>query len=109
MSHFARSVVTRSQAKNDEHVYKKLKVPDQIIRGDRKLLEADQTSDLKLSNIRKGVELGNGTISQGIHQGETNFVMKKGLIYRQFTLRGKTTSQSIVPSSLTKTIKTLAH
>ena len=66
-------------------------------------------SDLKLSNNRKGVELGNGTISQGIDQGETNFVMNKGLVYRQFTLRGKTTSQSVVPSSLTKKIETLAH
>ena len=31
MSHFAASVVTRSQAKKDEGTYKKLKVPDQII------------------------------------------------------------------------------
>ena len=28
MSHFAASVVTRSQAKKDERTYKKLKVPD---------------------------------------------------------------------------------
>ena len=35
--------------------------------------------------------------------------MKKGLIYRQFTLRGKTTSQLVVPSSLTDKVMTLAH
>ena len=35
--------------------------------------------------------------------------MKKGLIYRQFTLRGKTTSQLVVPSSLTDKGMTLAH
>ena len=53
MSHFAASVVTRSQAKKDERVYKKLKVPDQIISSDRKAIESDQASDPKLSNIRK--------------------------------------------------------
>ena len=97
MSHFAASVVTRSQAKKDKRVYKKHKVPDQIISSDRKAIEFDQVSDPKLSNIRKRVELGNVTVSRGIHRGETKFIMKKGLIYRQFTLRGKTTSQLVVP------------
>ena len=49
------------------------------------------------------------TVSGGIHRGETKFIMKKGLIYRQFTLRGKTTSQLVVPSSLTDRVMTLAH
>ena len=49
------------------------------------------------------------TVSRGIHRGETKFIMKKGLIYRQFTLRGKTTSQLFVPSSLTNRVMTLAH
>ena len=35
--------------------------------------------------------------------------MKKGLIYWQFTLCGKTTSQLVVPSSLTNKVMTLAH
>ena len=35
--------------------------------------------------------------------------MKKGLIYQQFTLRGKTTWQLVVPSSLTNKVMTLAH
>ena len=48
-------------------------------------------------------------MSWGIHRGETKFIMKKGLIYRQFTLRGKTTSQLVVPSSLTAKVMTLAH
>ena len=48
-------------------------------------------------------------MSRGIHRGETKFIMKKGLIYRQFTLRGKTTSQLVVPSSLTDRVMTLAH
>ena len=33
-------------------------------------------------------------------------MMKKGLIYRQFTLRGKTSSQLVVPSSLTEKVMT---
>ena len=39
MSHFAASVVTRSQAKKDERTYKKLKVPDQIINSDRNAID----------------------------------------------------------------------
>ena len=109
MSHFAASVVTRSQAKKDERVYKKLKVPDQIISSDRKAIESDQASDPKLSNIRKRVQLGNVTVSRGIHQEETKFIMKKGLICRQFTLGSKTFSQLVVPSSLTNKVMTLDH
>ena len=56
MSHFAASIVTQSQAKKGEHVHKKFKVPHQIISGNRKLLETDQVSDRKLSNIGKQVE-----------------------------------------------------
>ena len=48
-------------------------------------------------------------MSRGIHRGETKFIMKKGLIYRQFTLHGKTTLQLVVPSSLTDKVMTLAH
>ena len=48
-------------------------------------------------------------MSWGIHRGETKFIMKKGLIYLQFTLLGKTTSQLVVPSSLTDRVMTLAH
>ena len=40
---------------------------------------------------------------------KAKFIMKKGLIYRQFTLRGKTTSQLVVPSSLNDKVMTLAH
>ena len=72
------------------------------------MIERGQASDSKLSNILKRLELGNITLSRGIHQ-ETEFVMKKGLIYRQFTLRGKTTSQLVVRSSLTNKVMALAH
>ena len=75
MSHFTASVVSRSQAKKDKRVYKKLKVPDQIISSDRKAIESDQASDPKLSNIRKRVELGNVTVSRRIPQGEMRFIL----------------------------------
>ena len=67
MSHLAASIVTRSQVGKDKHVYKKLKVPHQIISSDREDIEVDKAWDLKLSNIWKRVELGNVTISRGIH------------------------------------------
>ena len=38
MSHFLASIVTRSQEKKDERVYKKLKVTDQIISSDWKAI-----------------------------------------------------------------------
>ena len=58
MSHFVASVVTRSQEKKDERVYKEFKVPDQIISSDRKAIESYQASDPKLLNIRERVESG---------------------------------------------------
>ena len=82
---------------------------DQIISSDRKVIEADQASDPKLSNIQKRVELDNPTVSWRKLSGERKFVMKRGLIYQQFTLRGKTTSQLVAPSSLTDKVMTLAH
>ena len=48
-------------------------------------------------------------MSRGIHRRETKFIMKKGLIYPQFILRGKTTLQLVVPFSLTNKVMTLAH
>ena len=60
---------------------RKIKVPDQIISSDRKVIEADKVTDPKLSNKRKRVELGNVTVSPGIHPRETKFVMKRSLIY----------------------------
>ena len=39
MSHFSAAAVTRSQAKQSENAYKKLKVPDQIINEDKEALK----------------------------------------------------------------------
>ena len=39
MSHFSAAAVTRSQAKQSEKAYRKLKVPDQIINEDKEALK----------------------------------------------------------------------
>ena len=45
MSHFSAAAVTRSQAKQGEDAYRKLKVPDQIIKEDKKALMLAQATD----------------------------------------------------------------
>ena len=77
MSHFAASVVTRSQAKKDERTYKKLKVPDQIINSDRNAIELDQASDPKLSKYteasrirQRGRESGHTLQRNKVHNAE---------------------------------------
>ena len=88
MSHFSAAAVTRSQAKQSENAYRKLKVPDQIINEDKEALKQAQATDPNLDTIRGRVESGNITVSRGLNRGETKFVQKKGLLYRQFT-KGK--------------------
>ena len=109
MSHFSASVVTRAQAKKVEKEYKKLKVPDQIISENKQSFLDNQGSDPKLANIRKRVESGSVTVSPGLHRGETKFIRKNGLIYRQFSHQGKVSLQLVVPSCFTEKVLKLAH
>ena len=109
MSHFAMAVVTRSQAKQGEEVYKKLKVPDQIIASDKEALRQAQVVDPKLNCIRQRVESGNVTISRGLNRGETKFIRKKDLLYRQFTKGNKVTLQLIIPEGFREKVLRLAH
>ena len=97
MSHSSAAVVTRSQAKQSENAYRKLKVPDQIINEDKEALKQAQATDPNLESIRGRVESGNITVSRGLNRGETKFVRKKGLLYRQFTKGIKVTLQLVVP------------
>ena len=71
----------RSQSKQSEKAYRKLKVPDQIINEDKEALKQAQATDPKLDSIRGRVESGNITVSRGLNRGETKFVRKKGLLY----------------------------
>ena len=82
MSHFSAAAVPRSQAKQRDKVYRKLKVPDQIINEDKEALKRAQATDPNLDSIRGRVESGNITVSRGLNRGETKFVRKKALLYR---------------------------
>ena len=71
MSHFSAATVTRSQAKQSEDAYRKLKVPDQIINEDKEALKQAQATDPNLDSIRGRVESGNIIVSRGLNRGET--------------------------------------
>ena len=109
MSHFSAAAVTRSQAKQSEKAYRKLKVPDQIINEDKEALKQAQATDPKLDSIRRRVESGSITVSRGLNSGETKFVRKKGLLYRQFTKGKKVTLQLVVPVGFREKVLRLAH
>ena len=47
-------------------------------------------------------------MSRGLNRGETNFVRKKGLFYRQFTKGNKATLQ-LVPEGFREKVLRLAH
>ena len=97
MSHFCAAVETRSHAKEIEKKYRKLKVPDQIINESKEEFKKAQATDANLENIRRRVEDGNVTVSRGLNRGETKFVKKKELLYREFSKGNKTTLQLVVP------------
>ena len=109
MSHFSAAAVTRSQAKQSEKAYRKLKVSDQIINEDKEALKQAQATDPNLDSIRGRVESGNITVSRGLNRGETKFVRKKGLLYRQFTKGNKVTLQLVVPEGFREKVLRLAH
>ena len=96
MSHFSAAAVIRSQAKQSEDAYRKLKVLDQIINEDNEALKQAQGTDPNLGSIRGRVESGNITVSRGLNRGETKFMRKKGSLYRQFTKGNKITMQLVV-------------
>ena len=107
MSHFSAAAVTRSQAKQSEKAYRKLKVPDQIINEDKEALKQAQVTDPKLDSIRRRVDSGNITVSRGLNRGETKFIRKKDLTCRQFTKGNKVTLQ--LPEGFREKVLRLAH
>ena len=109
MSHFSAAAVTRSQDKQSENAYRKLKVPDQIINEDKEALKQAQATDPKLDRIRRRVDSGNITVSRGLNRGETKFIRKKGLLYRQFTQGDKVTLQLVIPEGFREKVLRLAH
>ena len=109
MSHFSAAAVTRSQTKQSENACRKLKFPDQIINEDKEALKQAQATDPNLDSIRGRFVSGSITVSRGLNRGETKFVRKKGLLYRQFTKGNKVTLQLVVPEGFRKKVLRLAH
>ena len=70
-----------------------------------------QATDPNLDSIRGRVESGNitGTVSRGLNRGETKFLRKKGLLYRQFTKGNKVTLELVVPEGFREKVLRLAH
>ena len=68
-----------------------------------------QATDPNLNTIRGRVESGNITVSRGLNRGETKFVLKKGLLYRQFTKGNKVTLQLVIPVGFREKVLRLAH
>ena len=109
MSHFCAAVETRSQAKQCEKKYRKLKVPDQITNEDKEALKKAQAIDGNLANIRSRVKSGKVTVSRGLNRGQTKFVERKDLLYREFTKGNKVTLQLVVPEGFREKVMRLAH
>ena len=109
MSHFSSAAVTKSQAKQSEKAYRKLKVPDQIINEDKEALKQAQATDPKLDSIRRRVDSGNINVSRGLNRGETKFIRKKDLTYRLFTKGNKVTLQLVIPEGFREKVFRLAH
>ena len=109
MSHFSAAAVTRSQAKQTEKAYRKLKVPDQIINDDKEALKQAQTTNPKLDSIRRRVDSGNITVSRGLNRGETKSIRKTNLTYRQLTKGNKVTLQLVIPEGFREKVLRLAH
>ena len=86
-----------------------LKVPDQIINEDKEALKQAQATDPKLDSIRRRVDSGNITVSRGLNRGETKFIRKKDLTYRQFTKGNKVTLQLVIPEGYREKVLRLAH
>ena len=62
-----------------------------------------------MNGIRQRVESGRVTVSRGLNRGETKFVLKKDLMYRQFTKGNKLTLQLVIPERFREKVLRLAH
>ena len=68
-----------------------------------------QANDANLENIRCRVKSGKVTVSRGLNRGQTKFVERKDLLYREFTKGKKVTLQLVVPEGFRKKVMRLAH
>ena len=72
-------------------------------------LKQAQATDPDLDSIRRRVDSGNVTVSRGLNRGETKFLRKKDVLYRQFTKGNKATLQLVVPEGFREKVLRLAH
>ena len=72
-------------------------------------MKQTQATDPKLDSIRRKIDSGNITVSRGLNRGETKFVRKKGLLYRQFTKGNMVMLQLVVPVGFREKVMRLAH
>ena len=107
MSHFSAAAVTQSQTRQSEMAFRK--ISGMIINENKVALKHAQANDPKLDIIRRRVESGDVTVSRGLHRGETKFIRKKDLMYRQFTLGNKVTEQLVIPKGFYDRVLRLAH
>ena len=68
-----------------------------------------QATDGNLENIRCRVKSGKVTVSRGLKRGQTKFVERKDLLYREFTKGNKVTRQLVVPESFREKVIRLAY
>ena len=68
-----------------------------------------QATDPKFDSISRRVDSGNITVSRGLNRGETKFIRKKDLTYRQFTKGNKDTLQLVIPEGFREEVLRLAH
>ena len=108
MSLFCAAVETRSQAQQSEKKCRKLKVPDQIINEDKEALKKAQATDAKLENIRCREQSGKVTANRGLNRGQTKFVERKDMLYREYK-GNKVTLQLVVPECFCEKVMRLAH
>ena len=75
----------------------------------RRLLKKAQATDGNLENIRCRVKSGKVTVSRGLNGGQTKFVERKDLLYREFTKGNKVTLQLVVPEDFRMKVMRMAH
>ena len=68
-----------------------------------------QATDAILENIRCRVKSGKVMVSHGLNRGQTKFVVRKDLLYREFTKGNKVTLQLVVPEGFREKVMKLAH
>ena len=102
------AVQTRQQKRNEERSYEALKVPDQIADISRDEFKEEQRKDEDLQKIWTLARAGGSRRCRG--SGEIRFIIKKDLLYREYTGRGSRTYHQIaVPSKYRQDVMKVAH